>query len=225
MISLLPSSNPISIGAMLGTDFNQSLLSNQKDKIQTGDLLERLKNSGYENIIGIVPPGIDLVNDADVLTNSIIKKAYVYSVEKDLPFLLDTSEASTLGNKYLLIEADIYTPSSHLEDAVLQLQLKGYVPVLLQAERYENLQDNYRNIQRLQDRGCLLQADILSLTGAVGAAAKRLAKRLIYGGFASFIGSGMTTPDEHRRFQPLLHSRKLARLLRSANVKNRELIF
>lgn len=223
MISLLQSSPTVSIGAMLGTDFNQSLHINPKDGAQ--ELLAGLKSAGYVKVIGMLPSDIDSPKDIMVSTTSMVKTVPLYSIEKDLTFLLGSGEASTLGKKYLLIEADKQATSSDLEDAVLELRGRGYTPVLIQAEGYEYLQDNYRNIKRLQDRGCLLQADILSLTGALGIAAKRLAKRLIYGGFASFIGSGITNLDEQRRSEPLLHSRKLAKLLQTANIKNRELVF
>jgi len=224
MISFLPGFGSIPIGEVLGTDINIGLLSNKKDRLPPEELALHIKKSGYERIIMVIPVSDATQKEKIAQMDSTIETTLLYSIENDLPRLLKGEQVTTLGSQYLPIESDKGIASSYLEDAVFQLQLKGYIPVLMQTEIYECLQDNYRNIKRLLDRGCLLQMDILSLTGAHGSAARKLSDKLIHDGYASFIGSGIATLDEHKKFSSLVHSRKLTKLLQSANIKNRELI-
>ncbi|GAA4785446.1 hypothetical protein GCM10023231_11680 [Olivibacter ginsenosidimutans] len=226
MISFLLGNASTTVGEVLGTDISMGMLSAKADKMPLKELILHLKNSGYEHLIGITTKDHLTAFDPEAENPDLnIKIGRLYSLEKDLHEILHGQQVCTLGKNYLLIEADKDAPSSHLEDAVFLLQVKGYTPVLMQAELYGHLQDNYRNIKRLLERGCLLQMDMLSLTGYLGTAAKRLAHKLIHDNYVSFIGSGVTTPEEHKKCHTLLHSRRLAKLLRAAGIRNRELMF
>lgn len=224
MLSFLSGFAANPIGEVLRADINISFLSKERDSGPSGELSRRLRKSGFTHVI-ILSPTADGGEQRGLNEGEpSVERVGLYLIERDLERLLKGGKAATMGNHYLPIGADKGIPISHLEDAVFQLQLKGYMPVLVQAERYAYLQANYRNIKRLIDRGCLLHIDILSLAGTQGHAAKKLSDKLLHDSYASFIGTGIGTLEDHKKFTSLERSRKLSKLLQSASIRNRELI-
>jgi len=146
-----------------------------------------------------------------------------YAIEKDLAFLLAKKEVITFGAHYVLISAEQDTPLEQFEHAIFQLQLKGYVPVLVHAEQYMLLQNSYKHVERLLNRGGLLSVDLLSLSGYRGKAAKTLAERLFKEEEVSFVDTSIQTQEEEKLLRKLLSSKTITKYLQSKMIRNREL--
>jgi tyrosine-protein phosphatase YwqE len=91
---------------------------------------------------------------------------------------------------------------------VFELQLKGYRPILAHPERYPFLCDDWRELRRIQEAGCRLQINLLSLTGHYGAGPRASAESMIKKGLISFLGT-----DAHH----LTHLKELARIPKSGS--------
>lgn len=224
MLSFLQRNSSISIGEVLGTDINTSLFTKGYETNQSIEhLTAELKSSGYIHVISVAPTELrldELLAAADV----VVKLVRLYALDTDLEELLQQDNVITFGNNYILISTDTDTLSSQLEDAVDLLRMKGYTPVLVQAEQYTHLQDNYRNIIRLIDRGCLLQMEMPSLTGHHGPAAKRLAGKLLKEHWVSFVGSGISNEDRQSPFKNISYSKALIKQLQAHSIRNQELL-
>ncbi|QNL51611.1 hypothetical protein H8S90_08580 [Olivibacter sp. SDN3] len=202
MLSLLHSKPAIPIGKLLHTDINIDLLSRTQKKVQQTNMNTSLKVWGMQS-----------------------NRVKLYHTYLDMELLLEHENLETFGKaNYLLIQSDQHTLSGDLEEVVTLLRGKGYTPVLARAERYPFLQDNYSNVKRLLDKGCLMETELLSLCGKHGAAAKRLGEKLMKEEWVSFVGTGAIDDEDLREVQKLLTSKKLINQLQAASIKNRELL-
>jgi|GEM_PF-1133119 len=222
MFSLLHRQTSISIGKLLVTDINIDLLNKKDEHSPSQQLTENLRISGYQYVIGAASKS-NKANRLIMNTALPIRTVRLYDIEDDLEELLDSEDVETLGTNYVLIKGNWTIPSSHLEDGILRLQLNGYTPILAKSERYECLQDNYRNISRLLNRGCLLETDLISLTGYHGQGSKRLAYKLFKEGWTSFVGSGASNLIEQEMVNTLLQSKRIVKRLESLPLRNKEL--
>ncbi|TAE28708.1 MAG: histidinol-phosphatase [Cytophagales bacterium] len=108
--------------------------------------------------------------------------------------LLRANELLSFGaNRYVLIETGWAAPPYQLEENLFTMQSKGYVPVLAHPERYRYYHDDIDKLLALQDKGCLFQMNLLSLTEYYGQTVQQMAQRLLKEKSIHFIGS-----DIHR---------------------------
>jgi len=222
MFTFLQRPATFSIGEILGTDLNIDLLTVAGGAQPSKEVVDGLKETGYNGVIG--------TSSHQHVANLIlaekplhIRTARIYDVELELDEILTSTSLLVLNANNILIKADLDIPIFHLADGITQIREKGYIPILSKAERYECLQDNYRNLKHIMQEGCLLETDMLSLTGYHGADAKRLAEKLFRENLVSFAGTGICNAYEQELIHELFRSRKLVKQLQSPNIKNREL--
>jgi len=223
MISILPNdTTSIAVGSLLGVDMHIDLLNSSSGFFATNDVTEGLKISGYNAIIGAA---LDNESANQTITEAAlpIRTVRLYHLEDETEELQE-NELVCFGKNYVLIQASSAILSRDLEDGIADLKQRGYTPILVKAEQYECLQDNYRNIQRVILQGCLFETDMLSLTGHNGAESKRLAQKLFKEERVSFAGSGACSADEQYMVNELFHSKKLVKQLQSPQIKNKELL-
>jgi len=87
-----------------------------------------------------------------------------------------------------------------LHDAIFNLQQAGYKPVIAHPERYLFFHNQMGKYRELRDRGCLLQMNMLSITGYYGKHIKMVADELLKKGLYDYCGSDM----HHQRHAGLL---------------------
>lgn len=111
------------------------------------------------------------------------------------------------GSRYVLVEWPLHQYPAYAGQALFDLRVRGYVPVLAHAERYRIVQSDVNLLVRLIETGTLVQVTAASLLGGFGPAAKRAAEIMLEHEMAHVIAS-----DAHSAAnRPPLLSRAVAR--------------
>ncbi|MGE7934943.1 tyrosine-protein phosphatase [Viridibacillus arvi] len=97
----------------------------------------------------------------------------------------------TLGNsgKYILIELPINHIPIFTVDYLFQIQLKGYIPIIVHPERNMVFRKDKQKLYDLVNKGSLVQVTASSLIGVNGRAIKKYIKVLIKHNIVHFISS------------------------------------
>ena len=106
----------------------------------------------------------------------------------DLPEHLD-SVVCLNDSKYILFEIPLMEEISYIDDVVYRLFTLGKVPILEHPERYLATAKDFSFVEKLHEKGVLLQININSLAGHYGKDAKKLAIRLLKQNMVQFVGS------------------------------------
>lgn len=107
---------------------------------------------------------------------------------------LSTRRIPTLNKtKYVLIEFSKLIESAEALECVQRIVDAGWYPVLAHVERYSNLFEDDRCIEKLQSMGCLFQINVYSVFDEDNEIIKQNALRLIENKRVTFLGS-----DAHR---------------------------
>lgn len=225
MFSILPTQSATytgnGIGSILTADIHIDLLKPSFGYFNSTDITEELKNAGYACIVGAATS--DAI-DTKMFNSALpIHAVKLYHITANETFL-EGEKLETFGKNYVLLEAPTDILSRDLEDAIAYLTSKSLQPILVKAEQYACLQDNYRNITRLHTHGCLYESELLSLAGGNGMDSKRLAQKLFKEERVSFVGSGARNAEEQHMINDLFHSKKIVKQLQSPCIKNKEII-
>lgn len=88
--------------------------------------------------------------------------------------------------RHLLVETSYFNPPMALNNTLLRIKAKGYIPVLAHPERY--LYMGKENYERLKALGVKFQLNLPSLVNAYGTEAQRNARFLLKKGMYDFTG-------------------------------------
>jgi protein-tyrosine phosphatase len=106
-----------------------------------------------------------------------------------IPELLKKGYPITLNKtRYVLVEFPIDTDMTYLSDALFNLQVAGYYPIVAHIERYQALQ-NEKNVKELVNRGLRLQVNTSTIVGKSGTKLKNYTLNLIQKGYIDIIGT------------------------------------
>jgi tyrosine-protein phosphatase YwqE len=114
--------------------------------------------------------------------------AEYYCDETLLPKIKDKNILS-FGKNYVLMEFSMLHASQYEAQALFELQVAGYVPVLAHFERYPFYHGNFEKVEQLRERNIKIQVNLGSLTGHYGQSVKKMAEELIKKGLVDFLGS------------------------------------
>jgi tyrosine-protein phosphatase YwqE len=118
-----------------------------------------------------------------------IRAAAEYYLDEGLFEKIEQEQLLTFGDKFLLFETNFMTEPFTLKDFIFTASTKGYRVVLAHPERYIYLQNDFKKVEDLLDRGVLFQINIASITGHYSKSAQRLAHKLIDLKWVQFLGS------------------------------------
>jgi protein-tyrosine phosphatase len=135
-----------------------------------------------------------------------------YMINAEFEDLLDDNQLLTFGNNYVLIEMSYIAESANFRDMVFKLKVKGYQPILAHPERYIFLHNNYKIYQEIKDIGCLLQLNILSVSGYYGAEVKQVANKLLSDKLIDFAGTDLHHDRHLDALQQLTTSKQMSSL-------------
>lgn len=100
------------------------------------------------------------------------------------------------GSRHVLVEFMPEVPYKKLYQAVRNVLLSGYYPVIAHVERYRALRDEGQ-MEELEETGCLMQMNYRSLQGGLFDQDARWCKRQVLDGRIQFLGTDMHHED-HR---------------------------
>ena len=103
--------------------------------------------------------------------------------------LLERGYPLTLNKtRYVLVEFPIDIDMTYLSDALFNLQVAGYYPIVAHVERYQALQ-NESNVKDLVGRGIRLQVNTSTIIGKSGKTLKKHVLHLIEKGYIHLLGT------------------------------------
>lgn len=121
--------------------------------------------------------------------NIEIEAAAEYYCDESLLPKIKAKNILSFGQNYVLMEFGMLSPSQYEGQALFDLQVAGYVPVLAHFERYPYYHGNFEKVEELRARNIKIQVNLGSLTGHYGPGVKKMAEELIKKGLVDFLGS------------------------------------
>jgi tyrosine-protein phosphatase YwqE len=137
-------------------------------------------------------------------------------VKSDAPLL-------TIKNDWVLVEFSFISQPFDLKQNLFDLQIKGYKPVIAHPERYSYFHSKKERVHELFEQGCILQINLLSLSGYYGKPVQEMAKYLLKNNMVNLFGTDL----HHFRHLESLHDKEIFRTVKEAvesgNIVNAEL--
>jgi protein-tyrosine phosphatase len=122
-------------------------------------------------------------------------------VNLDLPVPdLSDPRVRMAGTTCVLVEFPFFTVPPNAANALFELRMKGFRPILAHPERYANLNREYADVLEFRRVGACMQVNAGSLLGKYGADERRRAWEMLARGLVDYVAS-----DFHARGN--LHSR------------------
>lgn len=129
----------------------------------------------------------------------------------------------TIKDEWVLVEFSFISQPFDLKQNLFDLQIKGYKPVIAHPERYAYFHSKKEKVHELFEQGCLLQVNLLSLSGYYGKPVQEMAKYLLKNNMVSLFGTDL----HHFRHLESLHNKEIFRIVKEAvdsgNILNTEL--
>jgi len=123
-------------------------------------------------------------------------------VTSNLLELYDEGKIITLNCKnYMLIELPLYNGiPSCLEDVLFKLQVRGVKPVIAHPERCKSVIDYPNLVNRLIERGCIIQVNSGSIEGLYGKSIQKTANTLLEHNMVHLVGSDSHSSSGRKSF-------------------------
>ena len=152
-----------------------------------------------------------------------IDAAAEYLLDEGFEVKLNKNDLLTLPGNRVLVEMSFVNPAPNLESLLFELQMKGFRPIMAHPERYQYYHNDFGKFERLIDRGCELQVNLLSLTGYYGAPnQKSSVQKLLKADMVSFLGTDLHN-DKHLEHMKQNLATPLAQVLDKYDFKNQSL--
>ncbi|MEY3843790.1 MAG: hypothetical protein RL293_212 [Bacteroidota bacterium] len=195
--------------SQLGVDMHSHLIPGIDDGSPTMDhtiaMLAKFEQLGFRKVIttphilnDVHPntPETILGGLADVraeiqrlgMSIEIEAAAEYYCDETFLP-LIEQNKILSFGQNLVLMEFGFLRPSQYEAQALFNLQVAGYVPVIAHYERYPYYFGDFKKVDELRERNILIQVNLNSLTGHYGPGVKKMAEQLIKNKQVDFLGT------------------------------------
>ena len=197
--------------SFLGADMHSHFVPGIDDGAKTFDdsvaLLKAMENMGYTHIVTTPHIMIDfypntrqtILSGLETLRqlaadNNIkleINAAAEYYIDEYFEGLVDKEPLLTVRDNEVLVEFSMMYEPPMLNNVLFKMQAAGYRPILAHPERYMSLHNHFDRFLEFKDRGCLLQLNLLSLTGYYGGNVMNVARRLLDKGLYDYCGTDM----------------------------------
>jgi protein-tyrosine phosphatase len=204
------------------TDLHSHLIPGIDDGVQSLDesidLIRTFKTIGYKRLITTPHTMKDLYhNNPEIILSGLekvkarcreenidieIQAASEYYIDEYFMEIVGKGEILTFGDNYVLVEINTMNHSQITYDAIFELTLNGYKPVLAHPERYSFYHDDMKGYEKIKNMGALFQLNVISLANFYSPKVKKAAEKLIDHKMIDLIGS-----DAHdRRYLSFLQS-------------------
>lgn len=180
----------------------------------------------YKNSREDILRGLEIIREV-AATEEIpleIDAAAEYYCDEYFLKLIREDQLLTFGNRYVLFEFSFYTRPQIADQVIFEIQAKGYRPVLAHFERYPYFfQERKEWIEKLKEKGVLLQVNLLSLAGRYGSRIQKQAEWMVDEGVIDFVGTD-SHHSEHLNLISAHLNTAYFRKLRDLPLKNKELV-
>lgn len=204
------------------------------------ELIKGLQQLGYKKLITtphilweVYPNTPEIINNGLVrVKQAMADEGLALELHAAAEYFIDEYFEQNLKNKVpllpisgnkVLVEFSMITAPLDLQQALFQMQVQGYVPVIAHPERYIYLGERKQVFDELKDIGCLFQLNLLSLTGYYGKSVQELAEYLCKKNFYSLAGTDLHNSRHLAALQKLSSSSILMRLKESGLLQNSSL--
>ena len=193
---------------MLGTDVHSHFIPGIDDGAKAYDSLNMIRSMaefGYKKVITTPHIMSDYYrNTPEIINNGLakvkeaitkegiqieIEAAAEYNLDADFEPKIKIKELLTFGDNYALFELPFLMEPPNLKNAIFEMQMNGYKPVLAHVERYPFWFKDFDKILEIKDRGVFIQLNINSLTGFYGPEVQATGEKLIDEGLVDLLGS------------------------------------
>lgn len=229
--------------SFLGTDMHSHLLPGLDDGSQEVDdsvsYIKELYQLGYRKFIctphiisDLYPNSRQTIEPAYRLLQQRLEEEKVpvtllfaaeFMVNIDFEEVISEDGLLPFGDNYLLIEMSYLAPSPNIKEVIFELMMKGYKPILAHPERYNYYHHHLDLIEEFREAGCLLQLNLLSLTGYYGKGVKKVAEYLIRQKMVSFAGTDLHHERHLALLQKMGSDKKILEQLHEIEWKNKGL--
>lgn len=121
--------------------------------------------------------------------NFPIRAAAEYYVDSNFVEMLGNEPLLTIQDNHVLIEFSFVFEPVKVFDIIFKIQTSGYIPILAHAERYTFYHSDMERLKKLKDHGCLLQLNLISLSGYYSSKVKSVAETLVKNKLYDYAGS------------------------------------
>lgn len=229
--------------ATLVVDVHSHIIPGIDDGASTLDesisMLRRLEKMGYKKVITTphvmhdyyrntpenIQQGLEVIRGAAQSENITLEidAAAEYYCDEFFLELIQEGKLLTFGDRYVLFEFSFYTQPQIADQAIFEMQAKGYRPVLAHFERYPYFYDKREKwIHHFKDKGVFLQMNLLSLAGRYNKEIQKQAEWMVDQGFPDFVGTDSHHADHLDLISSSLHNGYFQKL-KNLSLKNDEL--
>ena len=179
----------------------------------------------YPNNKETIHPAYELVVEKLKEENINVEISYAaeFMVNSDFDKIIKDGKLLTFGKNYVLIEMSYMAASPNIKEVIFDLLMQGLQPGRAHPERYSYYHNNYSGIRDFIDAGCLLQVNILSLSGMYGKEVKKMAEALIQDKMISFAGTDLHHDRHLAMMQDIATNPAIVNQLKSLQLLNNQL--
>jgi protein-tyrosine phosphatase len=105
--------------------------------------------------------------------------------------LRNDEQLLTIHKNFVLVEISFMQAPTDLKNILFDMIVKGYQPVLAHPERYNYYHSRKEVFHRFKDQGCLLQINLLSLSGYYGKGVQEAAHYMVDQKLVDLIGTDL----------------------------------
>ncbi len=164
--------------------------------------VEKLR-SGFDSLVNAVAEtGIDM--ELRLAAEYMVHEGFL---EQDFS---DKSKFLTFDGEHILIEMSYLFESHNIKDAIYELNVAGFSPILAHPERYTFYYDNMKRIKELAAMDCELQLNMASLGGKYGKHSLKVIDYLLDNKLYSYIGTDSHTQGQVQTMEEIRIKNKLA---------------
>lgn len=191
--------------SFLSVDIHNHVLPGIDDgatDVQTSlQLINELHNLGFQKVIATPHILADLYPNSPLtireafettgITASSLGYAAEYMLDDQFEQKIAEGKLLTMGDKYILIEMSYLAETRNVWEIIFQLGIHGYKPILAHPERYNYYHTQFDIYKRFKNTGCLLQLNLLSVTGYYGPGVKKVAEKLLKEGLVDLAATDL----------------------------------
>ena len=165
------------------------ILVNQLNKLGFDSLITtpHIMSDHYKNTPDTINKALDKLKSEISEINVKVSAAAEYYVDYEFQQDIKKKKFLTFGQNFILVEFSFVSKPIKLKEIIFDLQVNGYTVVLAHPERYSYL--SVRDLLLLNERGVLLQINLLSIIGYYSKSVKNKLKRIIDHNLVSFVGT------------------------------------